>query len=182
MSETDFMQQLGDLAKRWHDQDRTDLGLRYETGKLLNDFFGPPNRRQTYGKGTMKKAAQKLRRTEVELSQLRRFASFFKSFPDFQKKHPKVTNWTKVRELLASLRATAGGKTPVDRKKADTLRLRKLTARLSAITAAIGEMKITPTQAGFEELRAQLQALVQAVPDCLRSDTDALKTSDPEAA
>jgi len=182
LTEQDFLRRLGELADRWERHDRYDLALRHQTGKLLNRFFGKPTHRQAYGDGTMKKAAKQLRRTEVELSQLRRFAFRFKTLAVFKQKHPKVTTWTQVRKLLATARKPDGGKNVEARKKSAGMHLSKLIDGLAELTATLGKMKIKPKSQEARQLRAKLQAFVKAVPDCLRSDLVVQKKFDRKAA
>jgi len=182
LTEQDFLSRLGDLADRWKDHDRDDLTLRHETGKLLNRYFGKPNRRQAYGDGVMKQAAKQLRRTEVELSQLRRFAFRFKTLKVFKQKHPTVTTWTQVRKLLASPRKPDGGKNVEARKKSTGKQLSKLIDGLAELTSALGKMNIKPKSLEARQLRAKLQAFVKAVPDCLRSYLVVQAKSDRTAA
>jgi hypothetical protein len=182
VTEQDFLRRLGDLADRWTRHDRDDLALRHATGQLLNRYFGKPTQRQAWGAGTMKKAAEQLRRTEVELSQLRRFAFRFQTLKVFKRKHPKVTTWTKVRKLLAAPRKPDGGKNGEARKKSTGMHLRKLIDGLAVLTSALGKMKIKPKSPEAQQLRAKLQAFVKAVPDCLRSYLVVQTKSDRKAA
>jgi len=180
VTEQDFLRRLGELADRWTRHDRDDLALRHATGQLLNRYFGKPTQRQAWGAGTMKEAAKQLRRTEVELSQLRRFAFRFKTLAAFKRKHPKVTTWTQVRKLLAAPRKPDGGKNGEARKKSTGLR--KLIDDLAVLTSALGKMKIKPKSQEARQLRAKLQAFVKAVPDCLRSYLVVQTKSDRKAA
>jgi len=184
LSDQDFQQKLVELADRWQSQDWNDLALRHETGQLLNAYLGNPDRRQTYGTGTLKKAAEQLRRTETELSQLRRFAFRFKTFEDFQQKHCDVTTWTQVRDLLARLGTARKSKTGTDQGKARTGgEMRKLLDHLPKLTKALGTIKmIEPESDQAKQLLVQIQAFVEAVPDCLRSALGVQKMPTQEVA
>jgi len=184
LSAQDFEQQLVELAGRWQRQDRNDLALRHETGQLLNAYFGDPTQRQAYGNGTMKKAAEQLRRTGTELSQLRRFALRFKTFEDFQQKHGDVTTWTQVRKLVADLGTSKEGKTGTGQSQAKVGgEMRKLLDHLPKLTEALGTIKmIEPESDEAKQLLTQLRAFVEAVPDCLRSAIVVLKMPTQEVA
>jgi hypothetical protein len=96
----EYLSRLDLLAERWQNYEGVGLEIRHEMGKLLNDSFGPPTKRQDRGKGTLKEAAEKLKTTESELSRMRWFAHLFRSSEDLGENHTDVTTWTAVKQLL----------------------------------------------------------------------------------
>jgi hypothetical protein len=46
LPEGEFRQRLGQLTEEWRAHRRDDLRLRFTTGRLLNDRYGPPTRHQ----------------------------------------------------------------------------------------------------------------------------------------
>jgi hypothetical protein len=165
-SET-FQRELDRLAQCWQAHDRDDLALRHETGAVLNRFYGDPTRRQRRGEGVLKAAAERLGKTEAELSQLRWFAHRFASAEALREQHPNVTNWTQARNLLAEL--SKGGETrKPSTRKASAGRLRPLTRPLDRLTSAFRQLGNDLTEDEKARLRDKLKEFVQAVPDCLR--------------
>jgi hypothetical protein len=165
-SET-FQRELDRLAQCWGAHDRDDLALRHETGAVLNRFHGDPTRRQPRGAGVMKQAAERLGKTEAELSQLRRFAHRFASVEQLREQHPGVANWTQVRNLLAELSQGGGARKPSTRK-ASAGRLRPVTRSVDRLTSAFRQLGNDLTDDEKGRLLAKLREFVQAVPDCLR--------------
>jgi hypothetical protein len=163
-----FLRELDQLARRWNSLDRDDLALRHETGALLNRFYGEPTARQPRGREAMKQAGRRLRKTEAELSQLRRFAHLFPSLAEFKQRRPDVTNWTQARALLPRLSQGGGGGGRATRA-AHAERLRAVVRPLTRLTAAFRQLATELTAEEQEQLRPVLAAFVQAVPDCLRS-------------
>lgn len=163
-----FLRELDQLARRWNSHDRDDLALRHETGALLNCFYGDPTARQPRGKEAMKQAGRRLKKTEAELSQLRRFAHLFPSLTEFKQRHPEVTNWTQVRSLLPRLSRGGGAGRPAT-GEACTARLRPVLRPLQRLTTAFQQFVTELTTEEMEQLRPALKEFVKAVPDCLRS-------------
>jgi hypothetical protein len=164
----EFQQRLGELADRWKIHHAADLALRHETGTLLNLYYGEPTHRQLRGQQVMKEAGKALGKTEAELSQLRRFAYHFTSLKELKRQHPQVTTWTQVRDLLILLHQGQQGRNQQTRREAPT-NLRRITSRLSALTAALGRTKKSqPTQSEVEKMLEKFQELAQAVPDWLK--------------
>src|SRR5262245_17738648 len=93
LTEKDFNRQLGQLAEKWGKQNGKDLSLRFKTGELLNQYFGPPDQRQKRGEEVLKNTAERLRTTQSELSRMRWFAHHFSDLGDFEQKHPEVKTW-----------------------------------------------------------------------------------------
>jgi hypothetical protein len=166
-SSKDFRRQLGELAQRWQSHDGNDLALRLDTGALLNGFYGDPTRRQARGKGVLKQAAERLRKTEAELCQLRWFAYRFGSVKVLQQRHPGVTNWTQVRDLLAELRQRDRKGDPSTRK-APTTPLSEVTRPLRKLTSAFARLGNELSEKGRTRLVQLLKQFVRAVPDCLK--------------
>jgi hypothetical protein len=109
ISKGEYTKQLEKLAEKWRSSHEVDLNLRHQTGVLLNQRFGnPTDPRQKRGKKVLKVEAKRLQITESELSWMRRFAFYFKSFKGFKQKYSKVTTWTKVKEMLPKLNLNGG--------------------------------------------------------------------------
>jgi len=165
LSKEEFLRRLGKLADRWGSHHQADLHLRHDTGQLLHAYFGDPTTgRQPHGEQVMLKAAKKLGKTEAELSQLRRFAHYFTSTADLKRKHPTVTTWTAVRDLLTTLpKGTKGKKTRT--RKTTPAKLRRITASVAALTKTLSKLKLLrPAQDEVDKLMTKLRELSQATP------------------
>jgi len=163
LSKREFLGKLRNLADHWDTHNQADLALRHETGTLLNFYYGDPTKRQSRGEKVMKEAAKALSKTEAELSQLRRFAFHFKSVQAMKRRHPSVTTWTQVRDLLPRLRQRNRGKKTRGRKAAPA-QLRLITASLTTLVSALARPKFRPSQEEVEKVVAKFQEVVQAVP------------------
>lgn len=96
---------LKELRALWQPYQQCGLEIRYQMGILLNQQLGRPDLRQSYGQGTIERVANELDLDKSEISRMRRFASRFQTFEEFQKQHPSITSWTKVRELVSRSRS-----------------------------------------------------------------------------
>jgi len=96
-------QLLGRLAKYWESFKEEGLKTRLTMGAELNQRLGPPTKRLSHGQAVLKEAAKRLHLSESELSRMRWFAHRFPTLARFHAKHPGITSWTKVKELLPTL-------------------------------------------------------------------------------
>jgi len=103
ISKEEFHNRLSELTVEWGSYHEKGLEIRHKTGKLLNDHYGPPTARQTYGEGVLKEVAGRLRVAESDLSRMRWLAHHFKSVDDLRERFPAATTWTAVKELLPTL-------------------------------------------------------------------------------
>jgi len=108
-SEQEFDQRLKPLIDQWQAQDKKGLGMRFDLGKVLNEHIGPPTTRSERGKGVVAKVCAALEVTKFEVSRTRNFAHAFESIADFVGRHPTVTTWAAVKELLPTLRKQGKG-------------------------------------------------------------------------
>src|SRR3954454_14997824 len=99
----EFLRRLGQLAEKWQARHGAGLEIRHETGKLLNERFGPPTAKQKRGEGVLKEVVERLQVAESELSRMRRFAFHFESVKAQKEKYPEATTWTAVKDLLPRL-------------------------------------------------------------------------------
>jgi GGDEF domain-containing protein len=173
----EFDQRLGHLAEKWRTHRGADLEIRHETGKLLNDHFGPPDTRQKRGEGVLKEAAERLRTTESELSRMRRFASSFESFADLMEKYPDATTWTAVKGLLPKLKPQGGRQTGGSgngtassggRKQARPVQFGRVKQALANLSSKLRKAREVLSEDEKKELRQQFQELAKAISDCLQ--------------
>jgi len=172
----EFDQRLGHLAEKWRAHHGAGLEIRHETGKLLNDYYGPPSKRQKRGEEVLKRAAELLQTTESELSRMRRFAFSFESVKVLKEEYPEATTWTAVKELLPKLKSQGGkpkGKSGngaasrVGRKQAEPVKFGRVKQSLEALTSKLRKVRQDFSEAEKKELLAQFQELVKVISDCL---------------
>lgn len=94
---------LDQLAELWSGHRRLDLSVRYQTGVLLNERFGPPTTRQKRGDGVLQAASDRSGQSVSQLSRMRNFAHHFKTFDEFVQKHGNL-KWDAVKGLLPTLK------------------------------------------------------------------------------
>jgi hypothetical protein len=172
----EFDQQLGQLAEKWRSHHGAGLEIRHETGKLLNDRYGPPSKRQKRGEEVLKQAVKLLQTDESELSRMRRFAFSFESVKVLKEKYPEATTWTAVKELLPKLKSQGGkpkGKSgngaakPVGRKQAQPVKFGRVRQSLEALTSKLRKVRSNFSADEKKELLAHFQELVKVISDCL---------------
>jgi len=167
----DFLARLDNLANKWKNHRETDLELRLETGKLLNQHFGPPTTSQSRGKKVLKEAAEQLQIDESELSRMRRFALYFESVDDLKKKNPKVTTWTAVKDLLPGLnpkkQSPNGDADPAKPAKAPSS-ASSVKQSLTKLSSKLQKVRADLTEAEKKDLLEKFKELAKAVSDCLQ--------------
>jgi hypothetical protein len=164
MTDDEFARQIGDLAERWKSLRGSDLELRYDTGKLLNERYDTPDKRQNRGQGVLKDAAAQLGVAESELSRMRRFAHEFESFDDFEQSHPEATTWTDVKAILPKL--NQGGTSKTSAPKPSVSRLK---GTFTSLTSKLKQAQKSLTADEKKELREAFDGLAEAVKDYLGS-------------
>jgi len=171
LSDAEFTAQLDPLVQQWQDHEDVGLEIRHATGKLLNEYLGPPTERQPRGKATVKGVAAKLRTSLSDISRMRTFADYYKSVGDLKSNYPKETtwSWTKVKELLPKLKgATSSATTPGQAAKAKPKEAAKVKRILSTLSATIKEVVNNLTDKDKKELRKQFRDVFKAAGDCLK--------------
>jgi len=167
LSSEDFTRRLAKLAERWKSHHEAGLALRHETGVLLNLKYDDPTQRQPLGKKVMKGVATKLGVQESELSRMRRFAHHFKSVEDLRQRHPNVTTWTQVRELLTRL-SKGGRRKKRSASAKSAARTRVVTKSLTNLIAAFRTLSKKLGDEERQRVLEGLQKFVKAVPNCLK--------------
>lgn len=178
MAPEEFDRALSDIAGRWKTHQDQDLGIRHETGVLLNRRLGAPGKRQSRGKEVIKQVAQQLGIDQSDVSRLRSFAHHFESIDDLKRHHPDADSWRKVKVLLPSL---TGSKRETSTESPSSAR--KLMQALETLTLKLKKGVATPSQDEKTELLGKLRELAQAVADCLHESVSIAveETSSAEA-
>jgi len=177
ISDDQFAQRLNELVEKWADHRRVDLELRYQTGQLLNERYGSPDKRQNRGKGILERVAEQLGVAVSELSRMRSFAYNFKTSQDLENRFPEVKTWTAVKELLPKLRQPlepkeypSGNGTHKQPKRVGrkTSRMKKLRRFLRTLSSSLPKTDNGLSGDERRELVERFKELAEAVEDCLK--------------
>jgi hypothetical protein len=103
-------QWIDHLADLWKTYEQKGLEVRMEMGDWLNKRLGPPTKRQAHGGHVLQMVEEKLDIDQYTLNRVRWFAHYFESIEGFEKQHPGVTSWTRVREIIADRNAVGKDK------------------------------------------------------------------------
>jgi hypothetical protein len=97
------------LSAIWRGHQKNGIEVRHRIGKLLNKKLGPTSKRQKYARSVVKSVARELGVNETNVCRFRRFAEQYPVYADFCDKHPDVTSWTEVRNLITESRKSVSG-------------------------------------------------------------------------
>jgi len=157
---------LRELSQLWQAHRRCGLVVRHRTGLVLNSQFGPPTERQTYRSAALKDCSKRLGVSESELSRMRWFAHHFESLEALGVEHPKITTWTSVKELLATLRQPDAARR--ERAVGDIVMMKPPDARpVSRVVEAIRAVRASVTCIDLELADADRATLVEEVGEML---------------
>jgi len=96
--------------------DKSELETKHEIGRILNDRLKPDGqKRLPYGGKVMERLAVELNTARSTLNRASQFASQYPTLADFTAKHPDVTTWSRVKEVLVKPK-------PVNQRKIDLTR------------------------------------------------------------
>jgi hypothetical protein len=172
----EFFHRLGQLAEKWRSHHGAELEIRHETGKLLNDHYGPPTKRQKRGEEVSKEVVEQLQVAESELSRMRRFAFHFESVKALKEKYPEATTWTAVKGLLPRLKpqgaqrkngSANGAASPAKRKQAKPVQFGRVKQSLANLSSKLRKAREVLSDDEKKELLAQFRELAEAISDCL---------------
>jgi hypothetical protein len=105
LSEDQIVNTIGEL---WNSLQEKGLCVRHQIGAHLNDQCGSPEKRQKRGKGVLVRIRKELRISVSELNRMRWFAHLCPDRKDVQGGFSNATTWSRVKELLPTLKAQAG--------------------------------------------------------------------------
>jgi hypothetical protein len=159
-----FQQSLKQLGERWGSHRKADLGLRHQTGMVLNQRLGPPTERQRHRKKVLKQAAKHLGIAESELSRMRWFAHLFKNLKDLQRRYPKVTSWTEVRGLLVSLKPNKRRERQAPETRDKPASLKKVCRLGDQLCAELRQVQFALADTERSQIEQLFKELASAVP------------------
>ena len=154
-----------ELCKRWFKHDRNDLELRWATGRGINDAYGSPTVRQPHGQQTIKTLAMVLEIDASEISRMRNFAELADTFEQFQREHPDLSTWNRVKLFLSGKQTGEGQKLSealIRRIQVATVDLKKPAFALDDVDRDMLQLELR--KLGRElEARAQIKLTVESV-------------------
>jgi hypothetical protein len=160
-----LLDQLGEL---WRSHAVRDLRTRHETGRLLNERFGPPTESQPQGKRVIQKASEELAISMSDISRMRNFAFHFSDVAALQQAHPEATNWTRLKEVLPSLTPDKGGDAKQPAESPSRPATRGIAKAITSLTSMLNRLENPPVGAERARLLADVQELAEAVSDHLK--------------
>jgi len=153
---------LDRVAKLWGDQAERDLGARHQTGKLLNERLGTPDKRQPHARRVLKMVAERLGIAESDLNRMRWFADRFVDLTAFRQVHPDITNWTGVKEVLPSLMPAKGGQARKPAANPSRPALRGVVKSCTNLASKLIGLDFQPGDAERNEFLDAFQKLAEA--------------------
>ncbi len=101
---------IGRLAGIRRSDQKMGLDVRWKMGAWLNECLGPPTKEHSRWQFLSETIEETMGINLCDLIGLRWFAYCFKSVEEFVAKHPAVTSWHRVKEIVADLNAVGKGK------------------------------------------------------------------------
>jgi len=177
LSKEEFARRFKPLSERWQLHDKEGLALRHDTGKLLNEYLGPPTARLPRGQEAVVYVTEQLHIAESEVSRMRRFAHLFDSVDALLKKHPEATTWTAVKNLIPRLTpkgdqpkdgAEDGAASPPSARQTKPVQLSRLKHSMASLSSNIRAARKGLSELEKEELLQQFKEFAEAVSECLK--------------
>lgn len=158
---------LRELSPLWKGHHRKGLDTRLRTGGRLNDAFGPPTVRQSYGAATFMGLSKALCVSVSDLSRMRWSAHHFGTLDALKAAHPTVTNWTQLKKLLASPKyhgPSVPGTAPGDQKKPRRSRsLPQVIRAIRVLQAHASGVEPTPDTDDLKTMREAMGEMLRVV-------------------
>jgi len=154
---------LDQLAELWRSHAVRDLGTRHETGRLLNERYGPPTESQPQGKQVMKRASEELAISMSDISRMRNFAFHFSDVAALQQAHPEAKNWTRLKEVLPRLTPNEGGDAKQPAESPSRPAFGGVARSLVGLAAKLDGLDTQPEDAEQDKLVDGLRMLAEAV-------------------
>ena len=156
---------VDDLVKRvatvWTNHQTKDLAARHKVGQLLNERFGPPEERQSYGEGVLRRFKEEAGIPASEICRMRWFASLGETVEMIQRDHSTMTTWTAVKRALPGILEAKGHGPSVSRKHAGRQSGTGSVVRLlGKCQAVLKEVSAPLADNEKEELHRQVQRLL----------------------
>lgn len=154
---------LDRLVRLWRSHAERDFETRHQTGRLLNERLGSPDRRQPQGQRVLKTVAKELGVAESDLNRMMWLAHLFADVAALQQSHPGITNWTRFKEALPSLVPPKGGEARKPAANPSRPVYDGVVRSLSGFTAKLRGLDIQPEDAERQKLVDGLRGLAEAL-------------------
>jgi hypothetical protein len=154
---------LDNLVVMWRPHTERDFETRHQTGRLLNERLGPPDKRQSQGQRVLKAAAKELGTSESDLNRMRWLAHLFADLAALRQSHPGIVSWTRFKEALPSLVPPKGGEARKPAANPAHPAIGGFVRSIKNATAKLNRLDIQPGDAEREKVLDGLRELVEAV-------------------
>jgi len=153
---------LDQLAELWRSHAVRDLGTRHETGRMLNERYGPPSESQPQGRQVMKRASEELGIAMSDISRMRAFAFHFADLAALQRSHPEATNWTRLKEVLPKLTPDEGAEARQPAEGPSRPAIRGVARSITSLTAKLSRVETPPVGAERTTIMNELHEMAEA--------------------
>ena len=153
---------LDQLAELWRSHAVRDLGTRHETGRMLNERYGPPSESQPQGRQVMKRASEELGIAMSDISRMRAFAFHFADLAALQRSHPEATNWTRLKEVLPKLTPDEGAEARQPAEGPSRPGTRGVARSITSLTAKLSRVETPPVGAERTTIMNELHEMAEA--------------------
>jgi hypothetical protein len=166
-------QLVQDLHQLWKSRNQSDLELRHEFGRRLNQRLTTADQSpQRYGAAIMKRLSDELGVSRTELHRMCKFARVFKTVAAFKAACPKATTWEQVKKELPNC-DTANAESSRPTPKDPTLTFWKRKAR--SLSTVLTDFDKAPSGTKSEDVQPCLQK-AEAVVEKLRKQLSTCAT------
>jgi hypothetical protein len=159
------------LVNLWKSHAERGLGTRHQTGRLLNERLGSPDRRQPHARQVLKMVAGELGIAESDLNRMRWYAHLTDATA-LRQDHPEITSWTRIKEELTNLKAEYGFGARKPSASPSRPAFGGFARSLANLTSKLNGLDIRPAGAERQKLVDALRGLAEAASRRLRIDVE----------
>jgi hypothetical protein len=145
----------------WRPHTERDFETRHQTGRLLNERLGSPDKRQPHAQRVLQTAAKRLRVAESDLSRMR-WLAHLDAVHAFRQSHPEIDSWTRFKEALPNLKAEFGYKVRQPAASPSRPALGGVVRSIKNATARLNGLDIQTGDAEREEFVNVLMGMAEA--------------------
>jgi hypothetical protein len=149
------------LVNLWKSHAERDLETRHQTGRLLNERLGSPDRRQPHARRVLKMVAGEVGIAESDLNRMRWYAHLVDATA-LRQDHPEITSWTRFKEKLTSLKAEYGFGASKPSASPSRPAFGGFARSLANLTSKLNGLDIRPAGAERQKLVDALRELAEA--------------------
>jgi len=149
------------LVGLWRSNAERDLGTRQQTGRLLNERLGSPDKRQAHARRVLKMVAVELQIAESDLNRMRWFSHLVDATA-LRQDHPEIDSWTRFKEALTNLKAEYGYGVRKPAATPSRTAFGGFAKSLASLAAKLKGVSNTPDDAERAKLVVRLRELAEA--------------------